>query len=52
MFILVDQLCYVLRLVSVPINQNLYFDCFEIISLFFGILFLFSIIILKVLFSF
>ena len=29
------------------INQNPYFGCFEILSLFFGILFLFPIIVLK-----
>ena len=34
------------------INQNLYFGCFEILSLCFGILFLFPIIVLGVLFSF
>ena len=34
------------------INQNPYFGCFEILSLFFKILFLFPIIVLGVLFSF
>ena len=34
------------------INQNPYFGCFEILSLFFGILFLFPIIVLGVLFYF
>ena len=34
------------------INQNPYFGCFEILSLFYGILFLFSIIVLGVLSSF
>ena len=34
------------------INQNLYVGCFEILSLFFGILFLFPIIVLGVLYSF
>ena len=33
------------------INQNPYFGCFEILSLFFGILFLFPIIVSGVLFS-
>ena len=33
-------------------NQNLYFGCFEILSLFFEILFLFPIIVLGVLFFF
>ena len=34
------------------INQNPYFCCFEILSLFFGIFFLFLIIVLGVLFYF
>ena len=34
------------------INKNPYFGCFKILSLYFGILFLFPVIVLGVLFSF